>query len=187
MFIAACLRGNPEMPIASRSCGNSYALSTACAAAESVALWTTATKLSGPIGVASRLYADTLARLLLVELMRLEQGYATTPPANRGGLTAWQVRRVCDFIEDNLAADIPLGACSADAAQPNALLPRVLGVSPYQYQLSRRIERAKVLLADPNRTVTDIAFDCGYSVPGSFATTFRRATGVTPPAFRRAL
>jgi AraC family transcriptional regulator len=161
---------------------------------ESAALWVTATKLSELIenpGTASRLYAESLARLLLVELLRLEQGHTATSPEKRGGLAAWQVRRVRDFIEVNLAADISL----SELAQLTSLSPthfcrafkRSVGSSPCQYQLGRRIERAKALLADPSRTVTDIAFDCGYKLPGSFATTFRKATGVTPSAFRRAL
>ena len=51
----------------------------------------------------------------------------------------------------------------------------------------RHIERAKALLADPERSVTDIALDCGYGLPGSFATAFCKSTGLTPSAFRRAL
>jgi AraC family transcriptional regulator len=53
--------------------------------------------------------------------------------------------------------------------------------------LRRRIERAKALLADPDRSVSAIALDCGFSLPSSFATAFRKTTGMTPSAFRRAL
>jgi AraC family transcriptional regulator len=53
--------------------------------------------------------------------------------------------------------------------------------------LRRRIERAKALLVDPRRSVAAIALDCGFSLPGSFATAFHKTTGMTPSAFRRAL
>jgi AraC family transcriptional regulator len=161
---------------------------------ENAALWSTARKLSGLVenpGTAGRLYAETLARVLLLELLRLEQGSAGMPHATRGGLAAWQVRRARDFIEDHLAEDVSL----AELARLTGLSPthfcrafkRSVGHPPHQYQLRRRIERAKALLADPGRSVTAVALDCGFSLPGSFATAFRKTTGITPSAFRRAL
>jgi AraC family transcriptional regulator len=161
---------------------------------ENAALWATATKLSGLIenpGTASRLYAETLAKVLLLELMRFEQGSTALPQATRGGLAAWQVRRAREFIEEHVAEHISL----AELARLTRLSPihfcrafkRSVGLPPHQYQLRRRIERAKALLADPGRSVTSIALECGFSLPGSLATAFHRATGMTPSAFRRAL
>jgi AraC family transcriptional regulator len=161
---------------------------------ENAGLLATARKLSGLIetpGTEGRLYAETLARLLLLELLRLEQGSAAMPHATHGGLAAWQERRAREFIEDRLAEDVSL----AELARLTRLSPthfcrafkRSVGLPPHQYQLSRRIERAKALLADPCRSVTTIARDCGFSLPGSFATAFRKATRITPSAFRRTL
>jgi AraC family transcriptional regulator len=161
---------------------------------ENAALWATATKLSRLIenpGTASRLYAETLAKVLLLELLRFEQGSAAMPQAARGGLAAWQVRRAREFIEEHVAEQISL----AELARLTRLSPihfcrafkRSVGLPPHQYQLRRRIERAKTLLADPSHSVTSIALECGFSLPGSFATAFRKATGITPSAFRRAL
>jgi AraC family transcriptional regulator len=161
---------------------------------ENAALSATASKLSGLVenrGTADRLYAETLARVLLLELLRLERGSAAVPPAPRGGLAAWQVRQARDFIEDHLAEDISL----AELARLTRLSPthfcsafkRSIGLPPHQFQLRRRIERAKALLADPGRSVSEVALDCGFGLPGSFATAFRKTTGMTPSAFRRAL
>ena len=161
---------------------------------ENAALSATATKLAGLIenpGTVDRLYAETLATLLLLELLRLERGSVAMPNATRGGLATWQVRRVRDFIEDNLTEHVSL----AELARLTRLSPthfccafkRSVGLPPHQYQLRRRVERAKALLADPSLSVTAIALDCGFSLPGSFATAFRKTTGLTPSAFRRAL
>jgi AraC family transcriptional regulator len=161
---------------------------------EDTALLATARKLSRLVenpGSAGRLYAETLATVLSLELLRLEQGTAAMPHATRGGLAAWQVRRARDFIEDHLAEDVSL----AELARLTRLSPthfcsafkRSVGLPPHQYQSLRRIERAKALLADPGRSVTSIALDCGFSFPGSFSTAFRKTTGITPSAFRRAL
>jgi AraC family transcriptional regulator len=161
---------------------------------QNAALCATTRKLSGLVenpGTADRLYAETLTRVLLLELLRLEQGSAAMPHAIRGGLAAWQVRQARDFIEDRLAEDVSL----AELARLTRLSPthfcsafkRSVGFPPHRYQLRRRIERAKALLADPDRSVSAIALDCGFSLPSSFATAFRKTTGMTPSAFRRAL
>ena len=58
------------------------------------------------------------------------------------------------------------------------------GVTPHEYRLCRRLERARELLAD-GATVTETAAATGFSSPGYFSTVFRRRVGVTPTAFRR--
>jgi AraC family transcriptional regulator len=51
--------------------------------------------------------------------------------------------------------------------------------------LSQRIERAKTLLAKRAGSVTDISLTVGYNDSSAFCTSFRRATGLTPSAYRR--
>src|SRR3954471_136332 len=58
------------------------------------------------------------------------------------------------------------------------------GVPPHRYLLTRRIERATALLRDTERSITDIAFDTGWTSLGSFGRTFRDVTGESPGAFR---
>ncbi len=66
------------------------------------------------------------------------------------------------------------------------LFARVLGVTPHQYLVRCRLRRAARLLADPARSITDVAFDVGFADLSNFVRTFRRAAGVSPRAFRRA-
>jgi transcriptional regulator GlxA family with amidase domain len=63
---------------------------------------------------------------------------------------------------------------------------RVFGETPYQYLLTRRIERARHLLRTTDRAVIEISRDVGFASVGSFTTTFRRHAGVTPTGYRRA-
>ena len=62
---------------------------------------------------------------------------------------------------------------------------RVLGVTPHQYLVAARLRRAAVLLAHPERPVTDVAFEVGFGDLSHFVRTFRRAVGVSPGRFRR--
>lgn len=60
------------------------------------------------------------------------------------------------------------------------------GVTPHQYLLTRRMERAAALLRTTDRSVAEICFDVGLSSVGSFTTSFRRTYAVTPTAYRAA-
>jgi AraC-like DNA-binding protein len=66
------------------------------------------------------------------------------------------------------------------------LFARVLGVTPHQYLVRCRLRHAARLLADPARSVTDVAFDVGFADLSNFVRTFRRAAGVSPRTFRKA-
>jgi AraC-like DNA-binding protein len=63
---------------------------------------------------------------------------------------------------------------------------RVFGETPYQYLLSRRLERARHLLRTTELTVAEICLEVGFTSVGSFTTTFRRHAGVSPTTFRQA-
>jgi AraC-like DNA-binding protein len=62
----------------------------------------------------------------------------------------------------------------------------VVGVTPHQYLLRSRLRRAARLLAEGERSITDVAYDAGFGDLSGFVRTFRRAAGVSPRAFRRA-
>ena len=63
---------------------------------------------------------------------------------------------------------------------------RAFGETPHQYLLTRRLERAAALLRNTDRSVADICFAVGLRSVGSFTTSFGRAYGVSPTAYRAA-
>jgi AraC family transcriptional regulator len=151
-------------------------------------------KLRAQIGSADpadRMYAEALGGLLAQELLRLQVRIPASRPTTRGGLAGWQQKRVADFIEEHLAADISLNEL-ADLVRlsPYHFLrsfKRSFGEPPYRFWAARRIERAKALLANPKTSITDIAFDVGFNATSAFSATFRRATGRTPTNYRLSL
>jgi AraC family transcriptional regulator len=161
---------------------------------ENAALWDTALKLVSLIEKplsANRLYFEALGAVLAHELVRLHTGAPSSVPPVRGGLAAWQQRTVAAHIEEHLTDQIPL----AQLAQLVRLSPHYFcrafkqsfGVPPHRYHSSRRIERAKVLLADRSLSVTDIGLTLGFSETGSFTAAFRKAAGLTPTRYRSLL
>lgn len=66
------------------------------------------------------------------------------------------------------------------------LFARVVGTTPHQYLVRARLGHAARLLAEADRSITDIALDVGFGDLSNFVRTFRRAAGVSPRGFRRA-
>lgn len=62
---------------------------------------------------------------------------------------------------------------------------QVTGLSPQRFRAALRIERAKHLLVDTDRSVTEISLDIGYSSLGTFVRTFTALVGVAPGQLRR--
>jgi AraC-like DNA-binding protein len=60
-----------------------------------------------------------------------------------------------------------------------------IGISPHQYLMRLRLERAKDLLRHSGASVTQIAFDLGFSSGQHFASTFKRMVGVSASVFRQ--
>jgi AraC-like DNA-binding protein len=63
---------------------------------------------------------------------------------------------------------------------------RAFGETPHQYLLTRRLERAAALLRNTDRTVADVCLAVGLRSVGSFTTSFGRAFGLSPAAYRAA-
>jgi AraC family transcriptional regulator len=137
------------------------------------------------------LYIQALGTVLAHELIRLNTRGRCAVAAVYGGLAAWQRRKVMDYIEEHLAEPILL----ATLAELVRLSPNYfcrafslsLGMPPQRYHSTQRIERAKMLLAQPSISVTDVGLSVGYSETSAFSTAFRRVTGLTPTAYRRSL
>ena len=63
---------------------------------------------------------------------------------------------------------------------------RAFGETPHRYLLTRRLERAAEMLRNTDRSVADICLSVGLRSVGSFTTSFGRAYGSSPTAYRAA-
>jgi len=136
------------------------------------------------------LYTDTLAQMIAVHLARYHCSRShplhmtTTKP-----IPSWKIRRLVDFIEENLDRDLSLGAMAAEVAVSPLYLPRsfkaAVGQSPHQYVIGRRIERAKELLSSGDSPIVDVALAVGFSSQSHLSSWFLRLVGVSPAEYRR--
>src|SRR6202165_5319685 len=157
-------------------------------------LWETALKLKTLVenpGSMHRQYAEALGIVLTHELVRMNADAVLRGPVNRGGLACWQQKRVAAYIEEHVADDIPL-ATLAELARLSPFhfcrsFKESFGMPPRRYHASRRIERAKQLLANRELSVSTIALDVGFCDTSTFTAAFHRLTGQTPTSYRRNL
>ena len=161
---------------------------------EDTALWGTAIKLAGLIESSKsidRLYFDALSDVLAHEIVQLARVHPRIAPPVRGGIAPWQQRIVVDYIEEHLDEHIPLATLAHLARLSPYYFCRAFkqsfGVPPHRYHTGRRIERAKWLLAQPRSSVTNVALSVGFRETSSFTVAFRKATDLTPTAYRRSL
>jgi AraC family transcriptional regulator len=98
-------------------------------------------------------------------------------------------RRLLAFIEEHLGSDIGIATLAELSGYSSDHFARLFkqgfGLSPYQYILQRRVERAKSLLRDRTHSITEVAMLCGFASQAHFHTTFKARTGVTPGVYRK--
>src|SRR4051794_37350172 len=61
----------------------------------------------------------------------------------------------------------------------------VFGLTPHQYRIQSRLERAKILLAKGEMNVTEVCMEVGMSSLGSFSDLFARRVGASPSDYQR--
>jgi AraC-like DNA-binding protein len=97
--------------------------------------------------------------------------------------------RARDLVDSRYAEPLDLEALARTAhVSPRHFsrsFRRTFGETPYQYLLTRRIERARHLLRTTGLRVAEICLAVGFTSVGSFTTTFRRHVGVSPTTYRR--
>jgi AraC-like DNA-binding protein len=64
------------------------------------------------------------------------------------------------------------------------LFSRTYGQTPHEFATERRIDRARRMLLEEDRTVTEVCLDVGYCSLGTFSSKFLRHVGCTPSEFR---
>ena len=77
-------------------------------------------------------------------------------------------------------------ACYVSKRHFFRLFRRTTNLSPADYIMFHRIERAKQLLRDNKLIIKQIAYNCGFSSASAFSAAFRRATGFSPRSFQKA-
>lgn len=108
-----------------------------------------------------------------------------------GGLAPAQRRRLREFIDSHLDQPLSLGQLASMCALSEYHFARMFtqsfGLPPHRYVLKQRLHLASQLLRDSQRSLVEIALDCGFASASHFSNRFRQAYNATPSQYRAVL
>lgn len=111
----------------------------------------------------------------------------TTAPCH-GGLPHWQVKRVTDYIDDNLGATLRTASLAATLGLSVSHFTRAfkhsVGVPPRVYVIRRRLAAACEAMVSSNTPLTTIAHAHGFCDQSHFTRTFHETIGLSPHVWR---
>jgi AraC family transcriptional regulator len=137
------------------------------------------------------LYAQTAAQMLALHMLSKHCTINYKLSVYKRGIAPVHLRRVLDYIHSHIDQEISLECLALIASLSSyhflRMFKQSVGKTPLQYIIHCRMEKAKQLLAQTSLSVTEIALEVGYESPNHFIGLFRRLTGATPAAYRKAL
>ncbi|MGH1543026.1 MAG: AraC family transcriptional regulator [Arenicella sp.] len=97
--------------------------------------------------------------------------------------------RIKRYIYGNLAGKIQTAdlarLCNLSESHFYQKFRESIGISPYQYVIDERIKAASTMIAESNKSITEICFTLGFSSQSAFTNVFRKKTGMSPTEFRQ--
>ncbi len=140
----------------------------------------------GPRGKA---YFDGLAVTLATSLLDRHSSGSGATVRYDYGMSGRKLRRVLDYIEENLGQELSLkqiaDVAGLSVSHCKAAFSKSVGAPIHQYVIQRRIERAKHLLTQHEMSVSQVAAEVGFTHKSHLAYHTRRAFGLSPTGLRR--
>lgn len=132
---------------------------------------------------AERVRLDTLLLSFVLTLCLHCADAAAGLVTTRHRLPPARLRRVTDFVNAHLDRPLGLADLASVAGCSQYHFSRAFagetGLPPYAFLLRRRVERARLLLAEGQLSLVEIAAACGYATPARLGRMLRRETGRT--------
>jgi AraC-like DNA-binding protein len=135
------------------------------------------------------LFVDQVFSALRTRLLVAYCGLDPVESLAGSKLADHQVARIKEMLLDDPSADRSVAelaaACGVSAGQFSRAFRRTLGTSPHQWLLKQKIAHAKCLLQG-KKSISEIAFTCGFADQSHLTRVFLRKVGITPGEWRRA-
>lgn len=101
------------------------------------------------------------------------------------------VKRVIEFISKNYSGKISISEIASiiglDRSYLYVIFKKIMKISPQEFLINYRIERAIDLMQNPDLTIGDISRSVGYEDPLQFSKIFKKVKGISPNQFRQKL
>jgi AraC family transcriptional regulator len=137
----------------------------------------------------SSLFIDHLALAFFTHALGTYGNTAVQDEATPGALSPWQLRRVLDFLSAHLSEDPTVAELARECGLSSGYFSRAFrcttGVTPHQWLIGKRVERARQLLLGNGLGLADIALVCGFVDQSHFTRVFAKFEGDTPGRWRQ--
>lgn len=145
-------------------------------------------KLIG-IGTSTVVHKDVLADLtlkeLLIRIMQLQNQY--TAGANIQFTSTGRMACITNYVRENMTENLTVDLLSkaAHMSKPHffGAFKNEMGISPMEYVIHERINRAKQLLAN-HCSIKEACFGAGFNNLSYFVRVFKKHEGITPGAYQ---
>ena len=148
-------------------------------------------EIKGATDKHSKLIIASAIELLLNYCIRFyDRQFITRKKENKDALSSFEALLNDYFTSDTPSKfGTPTVAYCADQLHLSAnyfgdLIKKETGSSTQEYILTKTMDAAKELLADPNKSVSDVAYALGYEYPQYFSKAFKRIIGCSPNEYR---
>jgi AraC family transcriptional regulator len=139
-----------------------------------------------PIG---KIFGESAAVMLAARLLQQHSIRIAKLASDEHGLSSYTLRQVLAYIRSHLSEDLSI----IDLAQVAGMSPyyflrlfkKSMHLTPRQYIIQMRIDRAKELLRSRELSIADISLQCGFTNQSHFTNVFRQLTDTTPKAYQR--
>jgi AraC family transcriptional regulator len=136
------------------------------------------------------LYADSVSMAIVARILAATGEAPTAERPRVSELARWRLKRAIDYVEARLGEPLRLADVASAAGLTRmhfaAQFRAATGLSPHEYLLRRRIERAQEMLEGTGMSMVDVALSVGFQTQSHFTTVFKRFAGQPPQTWRRA-
>ncbi|MFB9753565.1 helix-turn-helix domain-containing protein [Paenibacillus hodogayensis] len=126
---------------------------------------------------------------IIVPMLRLYQQDFNSNPPRQYANQYMRLKPAIDYMEEHLADKVYMESVCQKVNMSlyyfSSLFKKVFGLPPVQYLIQLRIDRAKRLLLDEERSISEIAELCGFCNINYFDKMFKEKSGFTPRDFRK--
>jgi AraC family transcriptional regulator len=137
----------------------------------------------------SALFVDHVALAFFTHVMSAYGNAAVRDDLTPGGLSPWQLRRALDFLSAHLSDDPGVADLARECGLSTGYFSRAFrqttGITPHQWLIRRRLERARQLLLGNGLELADIALVCGFVDQSHFTRVFAKIEGDSPGKWRK--
>ncbi len=130
------------------------------------------------------IYRDEMIDSLIIRMLIKSLRSVEVRRTNEG------IQQAIRYIDENIQQDIDFRSLAGrhhySFDRFRHVFKEYTGLSPHQYVIKGRIERAKFLLElNPGISLTEVSYNCGFSSSSHFTKAFRSKVGITPSEYAR--